>query len=531
MDTAVYGDASAEEPIEDTVEAHDVVHDPTRPECGNGILEEGEECDDGPVNSDTRPDACREDCRHHRCGDGVKDSGEPCDGADLGGENCESRGYDGGSLRCDGACSFDEVGCGFTPRCLRYVDVDSVAPAPDGSSWASAFASIQDGIDSAYDAVRLDDVLDVCEVWVSEGTYLIYESSRDDTLQLRPGVSLYGGFSGREVVLVERDHEAHECRLDGAIETDYWHSVRHVVTGSDDAVIDGFVIANGMARGPGESMDSVGGGMLNNESSPTIANCTFLYNLAENGGGIGNYLASPVIARSRFIGNEAVSLGGGIVNLDSSPTITDCIFEENTASLGGGAVFNGDTSTAISNCTFHLNQAEEGGCIYNLGGSPTVLSSVFHSCLAWRGAGAYNQYSTPFFANCTFISNEAGISGGGLYNWGYTSPSPACTNCILWDSSPDEVFNDGGASLDATYSVVQGGYPGTGNLDEDPMLLDGLHGDFHLLPSSPCIDAADGNEAPEEDLEGNPRLDDPSRANTGTGDPPFADIGAFEYVP
>ncbi len=48
-------------------------------QCGNGEVEGLEECDDGAENSDSRPDACRTDCRQARCGDGVVDSGEPCD--------------------------------------------------------------------------------------------------------------------------------------------------------------------------------------------------------------------------------------------------------------------------------------------------------------------------------------------------------------------------------------------------------------------------------------------------------------------
>jgi len=47
--------------------------------CGNGERDEGEECDDGPLNSDTEPDACRTTCRPHSCGDGVIDSDEHCD--------------------------------------------------------------------------------------------------------------------------------------------------------------------------------------------------------------------------------------------------------------------------------------------------------------------------------------------------------------------------------------------------------------------------------------------------------------------
>ncbi len=47
--------------------------------CGNGVPEDGEECDDGVANSDTTPDACRIDCTNPICGDDVQDSGEECD--------------------------------------------------------------------------------------------------------------------------------------------------------------------------------------------------------------------------------------------------------------------------------------------------------------------------------------------------------------------------------------------------------------------------------------------------------------------
>ena len=51
--------------------------------CGNGVMDPGEECDNGGDNSDTEPDACRTNCRQASCGDGVLDTGEECDDGNL----------------------------------------------------------------------------------------------------------------------------------------------------------------------------------------------------------------------------------------------------------------------------------------------------------------------------------------------------------------------------------------------------------------------------------------------------------------
>lgn len=58
--------------------------------CGDGLLDDGEECDDGELNSDTVPDACRTDCTLASCGDSVIDTPEGCDDGDAwGGDGCD----------------------------------------------------------------------------------------------------------------------------------------------------------------------------------------------------------------------------------------------------------------------------------------------------------------------------------------------------------------------------------------------------------------------------------------------------------
>jgi cysteine-rich repeat protein len=61
------------------------------PRCGDGILDPGEACDLGAGNSQAPDAVCRTDCQLPGCGDGVRDTGEMCDdGNATGGDGCEA---------------------------------------------------------------------------------------------------------------------------------------------------------------------------------------------------------------------------------------------------------------------------------------------------------------------------------------------------------------------------------------------------------------------------------------------------------
>ena len=57
-------------------------------DCGDGVVQAGEECDDGARNSDVASDSCRTDCRFAFCGDSVVDDGEACDGGEWCSDGC-----------------------------------------------------------------------------------------------------------------------------------------------------------------------------------------------------------------------------------------------------------------------------------------------------------------------------------------------------------------------------------------------------------------------------------------------------------
>ncbi len=58
-------------------------------------------------------------------------------------------------------------------------------------------------------------------------------------------------------------------------------------------------------------------------------------------------------------------------------------------------------------------------------------------------------------------------------------------NMIIWENETS-VALDELSTFDMTYSVVAGGYPGTGNVDADPIFVNPAEDDFHLVPDSPA---------------------------------------------
>lgn len=82
--------------------------DCTAPVCGDGILDEGEECDDGEQNSDAGPGGCRTDCTEVLCGNWKLDPGEECDMGGLNDDDIPNR--------CRTTCRYAYCGDGVVDR-------------------------------------------------------------------------------------------------------------------------------------------------------------------------------------------------------------------------------------------------------------------------------------------------------------------------------------------------------------------------------------------------------------------------------
>ncbi|MCH8824301.1 MAG: hypothetical protein IH984_12450 [Planctomycetes bacterium] len=295
----------------------------------------------------------------------------------------------------------------------------------------------------------------------------------------------------------------------------------------------------------GNTVTGTGGGMGNDFSTPMVIDCTFNLNTAnENaGGGMANNNSNSTLINCIFIENTALS-GGGMVNSQCNPTMTNCSFIGNLATFGGGGMANYSFSDPImTNCTFRGNvAAEEGGGIFNqFVSNPIVTNCTFSGNFASFGGGMGNISSSPNVTNCTFEGNLAVIdNGGAMYN--SFSAFPTVNNSIFWFNTGGEIVDHDTAVTVVRFSNVSGGFVGEGNVDADPMFVDadgpddipGTDDDnLRLLPGSPCTDAADNTAVPggiTQDLDGNPRfVDDPDTIDTGFGDPPIVDMGAYEF--
>ncbi len=367
----------------------------------------------------------------------------------------------------------------------------------NGTSWTNAYTDLQTALTNATSGD---------EIWVAAGIYKpTTGTDRTATFQLKTGVALYGGFTGTETTLKQRDWETNQTVLSGDIDNNdttnangiltkndniTGNNAQTVVTGSgtdNTAILDGFVITAGLANGSSDSSnpEGCGAGMFNNEANPTLANLTFIGNLAS--GTVDN-----------------LGIGGGMYNDKSSPTLTNVTFSNNLAGSGGG-MSNNNSSPTLTNVTFNGNSASSGGGMYN------------------------TDNSSPALTNVTFYDNIA-QSGKELYNDGGSSIT--MNNVILSNKSSVEAITNDDSTISINYSLIPGGCSqiagancGGGNLDANPLFVDAQNDDLRLNVGSPAIEA--GNNAVvsvSTDLKGHVRLSDGNCDGTAR-----VDMGAYEY--
>jgi hypothetical protein len=314
------------------------------------------------------------------------------------------------------------------------------------------------------------------DVWVAEGVYY-GDTTAANAFTMVEGVNVYGGFAGNEPAtfdISQRNFTAHPTILDGM-------GVRRVLCQSkvfqQETAWDGFTIRNGH----------------------TSAN--------DDGGGA--YLRTKSILRYCTVtGNQSGHYGGGVYAQNS--TLLGCVISHNNGTAGGGIYAHNST---VSNCLVANNTAGSGGGIYS-----------------------YNAQVN----NSTIVRNEGTSAncGAGIRISGYTNQvNNSVNNSILWGNLSLGVQDNLQGSATVTWTAVEGGLPGEGNIvlfSEDynggmfhphfvhPSATAGAsdttqHADWHLESGSPCVNNGNNDFAGNYDLDGN------SRVRQGT-----VDMGCYE---
>jgi hypothetical protein len=216
--------------------------------------------------------------------------------------------------------------------------------------------------------------------------------------------------------------------------------------------------------------------------------------------------------------------GGALAVLSRNLTveIDRCRFQNNHAgdangSFGGrgGAISFRDwaqtsspSQLLIRDSLFTENEAGSGDTTGGHGGAISVQSST---------EAPFGNPPRVLIGSCTFVANAASatawldLGSGGALHLAAASATPGeavVANTILRGNYPDQINTDAGTSAPSVISSnVEGGFPGAGNFDLDPLFQDPPQGDFGLSPSSPCIDAGlAGSFLGLTDLATNPRL-------------------------
>jgi len=215
-----------------------------------------------------------------------------------------------------------------------------------------------------------------------------------------------------------------------------------------------------------------------------------------------------------LVGFTITNANNGIYCSDASPTIVNCCI---TGNAGAGIKLYNSSNPILIGCSITTNagsgiemwkQAQGRRILYNY--------ATITNCIITENSQHGIAGGIPTITNCTIVANnQRGISGS----------EPTVTNSIIYYNSVDSdgVQIESNLTVTVTYTDVQGGWPGTGNIDELPCFVEAgfwdtsgtpedinddfwVRGDYHLqsqagrwnpnsqtwvqdIVTSPCINA------------------------------------------
>ena len=133
------------------------------------------------------------------------------------------------------------------------------------------------------------------------------------------------------------------------------------------------------------------------------------------------------------------------------------------------------------------------------GNGPVILEDCL---IADNPAGGVYSYMNGDITlrRCTLSGHDLGPAVE-TFDGGHIS----LESCIVWGNAT-ELEAEPGSTIDATWSIVEGGWPGVGNSANDPLFANAAAGDYSLRPNSPAIDGGNPLDGVTGfDLAGTPR--------------------------
>ncbi|MCH2161671.1 MAG: right-handed parallel beta-helix repeat-containing protein [Phycisphaerales bacterium] len=310
-----------------------------------------------------------------------------------------------------------------------------------------------------------------------------------------------------------------------------------------NTVIDGFTIRNGQVSGmiirdasPVVRNciieDAISGSdgtaiLIDDNSSPVIESCIIRNNDGSDGGSaIRVTTQSPAMATIRncqVLGNSSSRFAGGVFAYGCPIRLEGNEIRGNTTtdSLGAGVTLFDDYDNGVGNelrynviadNLFVTGDGEGGGIYLGFAETSVIEGNLIYGNNGADGAGIYVRVGGTLINN-TIYGNSTGANsgrGGGVFIE-VTQLPVAIVNCIIWGNESgdgDQIHLTDSGLANVSYSCVQDGWLGQGNIDLDPGFVSVEAGDFHLTKGSPCIDAGDELASTDgvTDLDGNLRV-------------------------
>jgi hypothetical protein len=348
----------------------------------------------------------------------------------------------------------------------HYVDAGGVNPVSPFSSWATAATNIQDAVNVAATGET---------VLVTNGIYQY--GAMDDLGSNRVDVTTSGitlqSVNGPSVTVIKGYWVSGTTNGASAI---------RCVKLSNSSVLAGFMLTNGATQ---LLTANANGGGLYAGTGCVVSNCVVVGNAASAKGG-GCYSPGTLLVNCVIAENWAAADGGGADGFNTLNLcfLDHCIVTNNYGLRGGGVAL-----CAATNCLFIGNGATNSSTGTSGGAS---YFSILQNCTVVKNYG-YNLGAVDggMLVNSIVINNNLGF-----YSDCYQA---TLTNCCT-------SIGNGNSTLP------------NNSISNAPAFADPAHGDFHLLPFSPGVNAGNNNYVSSPtDLDGNPRI------VNGT-----VDMGAFE---